>query len=314
MNREPIYVGVDVSKSTLDVAIRPSDKGWQVSNTESGISGLVDSMRELHPSLIILEATGSLEIPLVGALIEASLPVVAINPRQARDFAKATGKMAKTDTIDARILAHFAEAIRPTPRPLPDAQAQALSALLTRRRQVVEMLVAEKNRFRTATKPVRERIRAHIEWLEQELANIERGLGDGIQQSPVWREQEKLLRSVPGIGPVLSATFLVRLPELGTLNRRQIAALVGVAPLNRDSGTLRGKRTVWGGRATIRTALYMATLVATKWNPVIRAFYWRLCAAGKAKKVALTACMRKLLTILNTMLKHHTPWRYTVSA
>ena len=265
----------------------------------------------LHPSLVVLEATGGLEAPLTGALAEAGLPVVVVNPRQVRDFAKATGKLAKTDAIDAHVLAHFADAVRPTPRPLPDAQTQAIAALLARRRQMVAMLTAEKNRFRTANVVVREDILQHITWLKKRLSKLDTDLRETLRQSPIWREKDNLLQSVPGVGPVLSLTLLAQLPELGTLSRRQIAALVGVAPLNRDSGTLQGKRTVWGGRATVRTALYMGALVASRWNPVLRSFYHRLCAAGKPKKVALTACMRKMLTILNAMLKHRTPWGYT---
>jgi transposase len=310
MSHHSLYVGIDVSKATLDIAIRPIEQRWQVAHTEDGVHDLVLHLAGLHPYLVVLEATGGLETPLTGALAAAGLPVVAVNPRQVRDFAKATGKLAKTDAIDAHVLAHFAEAVRPTPRPLPDAQTQAIAALLARRRQIVAMLVMEKNRFRTASAPVRRRIQAHITWLEQELKDLDQDLGNTLRQSPLWREQEQLLRSVPGVGPVLSLTLLAQLPELGTLNRKQIAALVGVAPLNRDSGTLRGKRTVWGGRATVRAALYMGALVASRWNPVLRTFYQRLCAAGKPKKVALTACMRKMLTILNAMLKHRTPWDY----
>ena len=232
------------------------------------------------------------------------------NPRQVRDFAKATGQLAKTDPLDAAILAHFAEAVRPAVRTQPDAPTEELAARLARRRQLLEMLTAETNRASTAPAPVRRRIDAHVRWLRRELAQIDDDLDSLIQRSPLWRAQEDLLRSVPGIGPVMSRTVLATLPELGRLSHKQIAALVGVAPLNRDSGTLRGRRTCWGGRATVRRVLYMmATVTATKWNPVIRAFYQRLCAAGKRKKVALVACMRKLLIILNPMTKHQCPWR-----
>ena len=236
--------------------------------------------------------------------------MVVVNPRQVRDFAKATGKLAKTDSIDAQVLAHFGQAVRPTPRSLPDAQTQALEALLVRRRQVIAMLTAEENRLSRASTTVRQGIRAHITYLQGELRNLDNALGDSLRTSPLWRERDNLLKSVPGVGSVLSLTILAAMPELGTLGRRQAASLVGVAPLNRDSGALRGKRRVWGGRAQVRAALYMATLVATRFNPVNRAFYQRLCATGKPKKVALTACMRKLLTILNAMLKHRTPWGY----
>jgi transposase len=261
------------------------------------------------PTLIVLEATGGMEIPLTSALATAGLPVVVVNPRQVRDFAKASGHLAKTDALDAQVLAQFAEVMRPQPRPLPDAEARALAALLTRRRQLVEMLTAEKNRLLSAPSPIRTRLRTHITWLERELQSTNTALAEAIRQSPVWREKDELLRSVPGVGPVLTSTLLASLPELGTLTHKQIAALVGVAPLNRDSGTLRGRRTVWGGRAQVRAVLYMGAIVAARFNPVIRVFYQRLQRAGKAKKVALTACMRKLLTILNAMLKHRMPWR-----
>lgn len=309
MEKPLVFVGIDVSQDRLDVAVRPSGERWAAATAAPAISALVERLRALHPALIVLEATGGLELPVVGALGVAGLPVVVLNPRQVRDFARATGKLAKTDALDAHTLAHFAEVVRPSVRPLPDAATQALSALLTRRQQLVEMLTAEKNRLRTTLPPVRPRLQAHIAWLEQELRAVDEELHTTLRASPLWREKEDLLRSVPGIGPTVSLTLLAELPELGTLDRKKIAALVGVAPLNRDSGTWRGKRMVWGGRATVRAALYMATLVASRWNPVIRAFYQRLCAVGKPKKVALTACMRKLLTILNAMLEHRTPWR-----
>jgi len=308
---DKVYVGIDVAKASMDVAVHQSQQRWSFSNDDEGISKAVCCLREVAPALIVMEATGGIELPLAAALAAAGLPVAVVNPRQMRDFARATGKLAKTDAIDAKVIAHFGAAVKPTPHPLPGAQAQEFDALLTRRRQIVEMLTAEKNRLSSApSKAVREHIKAHIAWLEQELANINSDLGRRVRQSPIWREKDALLRSVPGVGPVLSFTFLADLPEVGTLDRKQIAALVGVAPLNQDSGALRGKRAIWGGRATVRAALYMSTLVATRYNPVIRAFYRRLCAAGKAKKVALTACMRKLLTILNAIVKHQTPWSY----
>jgi transposase len=309
MTTTPVFVGIDVSKDRLDVALRPTSARWAVAHEEAGITALVDRLRRHTPTLIVLEATGGLEVPLTGALAAAGLPVVVVNPRQVRDFAKATGKLAKTDALDASVLAQFAEVVRPALRPLPDAATQALSALLTRRRQLIEMLTAEKNRLGPAPPPVRKGIRTHITWLERRLADLDGELTQAIRESPVWREKDDLLRSTPAVGPVLSRTLLANLPELGTLTRQQIAALVGVAPLNRDSGAWRGKRRVWGGRAHVRAALYMSALVATRFNPVIRTFYQRLCAAGKAKKVALTACMRKLLTILNAMLKYRTPWQ-----
>lgn len=308
MTQSLIFVGIDVSKAQLDVALRPTGR-FVVPNDDSGIAQLLERLKVISPTLIILEATGGIELPLTGALAAAGLPVVVVNPRQIRDFAKAVGQLAKTDALDAQVLAHFADVVRPTPRPMPDAQTQELAALVTRRRQLIEMLTAEKNRMASARVVVRTQVQAHITWLEQALDQADTALADAIRQSPLWREKEELLRSVPGIGPVLTTTLLANLPELGTLTHKQIAALVGVAPLNRDSGTLRGKRTVWGGRAQVRATLYMAAIVGARFNPVIRVFYQRLCAAGKAKKVALVACMRKLLTIVNAMLKHRTPWR-----
>jgi transposase len=309
MEPTPLYVGIDVAKAHLDVAEGSTGALWRVANDEIGITEALRRLEVVAPALVVLEATGGYEASVAAALGVAGVPVAVVNPRQVRDFAKSMGKLAKTDALDARILALFGERVQPAARPLPDAQAQELSGLLTRRRQVVGMLTAEKNRLHIAPTAVRKDIHNHISWLERSLAKLNAELGDALQQSPLWRETEDLLRSAPGVGPVLTLTLVAEVPELGTLDRRQIAALVGVAPFNRDSGTLRGKRTVWGGRAPVRAVLYMATLVATRFNPVIRAFYQRLLAAGKPKKVALTACMRKLLTILNAMIKHRTPWR-----
>ena len=250
-----------------------------------------------------------MEMPLTGALMAAQLSTVVVNPRQVREFARATGRLAKTDALDAQVLAQFGEAVKPELRPLPDAATQELSALLMRRRQLVEMLTAEKNRLGTAASSACPDIQDHIRWLEHRLSDLDGQLAQAIRSSPSWRERDNLLKSTPGVGPVLSTTLLAELPELGSLSRKEIAALVGVAPLNRDSGTLRGRRTVWGGRSQVRAALYMAALVATRFNPVIRAFYQRLQAAGKPNKLALTACMRKLLTILNAMMRHQIPWR-----
>ena len=308
MTTASVFVGIDVSKQQLDIAVRPTARLWTVGNDEAGVSALIAELRQLAPTLIVLEATGGLEMPLAGALAATGLPLAIINPRQVRDFARSTGVLAKTDRLDAQLLARFAEVVRPDPRPLPDAQAQELRALVLRRRQLIEMLTAEKNRLSIAPRRIRPQIQVHIEWLHRQLAQFDDELRELVRSSPLWREKDDVLRSAPGVGPVLATTLLAGLPELGTLTRQQIAALVGVAPLNRDSGTLRGRRTVWGGRAHIRAVLYMATLVATRRNPVIAAFYQRLVAAGKARKVALTACMHKLLTILNAMLKHRTPW------
>ena len=274
---------------------------------------MIERLRELQPALIVLEATGGVERAVTRALASAEFPVVVINPRQVRDFAKATGQLAKTDTIDAAVLARFGEAVRPALRPLPDEVTWELRAVVSRRRQITEMIVAETNRLSGASKAVRKRINAHLRWLEAELKRADKDLDQSIRQSPIWKENEDLLRSVPGMGRVISRTLLAELPELGRLNRKQIAALVGVAPLNRDSGTLRGRRSIWGGRATVRAALYMGALVASRRNAVIQTFYRRLRNAGKAPKVALVACMRKLLTILNSMIKHKTHWSEIIS-
>ena len=304
------YVGIDVSQQWLDLAIRPADgPAERVANDTAGIDALLTRLEALEPKRIVLETTGGLERLLVAALVAAGLPVVPVNPRQVRDFARATGRLAKTDTLDAAVLAHFAEAVPLPLRPLPDAETQHLRDLLTRRRQLVEMLVAEGQRWHAAGPALRAGIEAHIAWLEQERERIEDELQASIQDSPYLRAQDQLLQSVPGVGPQISRTLLAQLPELGHIDRRQVAALVGVAPYNRDSGQWRGRRSIWGGRATVRAALYMGTLVATRHNPVIGDYYQRLLDRGKPKKVALTACMRKLLVILNAILKSNTPWQ-----
>ena len=308
MKQEETYVGIDVAKARVDIATRPWGDVWSVDYDEQAVSELVSSLLAMEPTMVLLEATGGLEVPLVSALAAAALPVVVVNPRQVRDFARATGKLAKTDALDAQVLAHFAEAVRPSVRPLRDADTQELNFLTTRRSQLVTMLVSEKNRLGRASHSVRPRIQSHITWLEQELSDLENDLREALRRSPVWREKDDLLRSVPGVGEQLSLSLLAYLPELGTLNRKQIAALVGVAPFNRDSGPRRGKRSVWGGRSRVRATLYMASLSASRYNPVLRVFYQRLLAAGKPKKVALTACMRKLLTILNAMIRSGQHW------
>lgn len=305
------FVGIDIAKADFVVACRPEETSWTATNDLAGIAAAVGRMRALAPTLIVLEATGGYETALVAAFAAAALPVVVANPRQVRDFAKATGQLAKTDHVDAQLLALFAERVHPTPRPLPDAALQQLDALMTRRRQLLDMATAERNRLEHAAAPIRRDISQHLRWLERRVAAVDRDLDDTIQKSPVWRAKEDLLRTAPGVGPVVSRTLLADLPELGQLNRKQIAALVGVAPFARDSGTLRGKRVVWGGRAAVRAVLYMGALVAARRNPVIRAFYRRLVAAGKPKKVALIACMRKLLTILNAMMRTNTRWQRT---
>ncbi len=303
------FIGIDVSKSQLDIAVRPDNKRWSSANTDADIAKVVETIKEFSPQIIVVEATGGLEMPLVAALSQASLPVVVVNPRQVRDFAKAVGRMAKTDRIDSEVLAHFGEAVKPEIRLLKDEDTQILTALVTRRRQVIDMLTAEKNRLGISSKIVRKDIQKHINWLQARLEDIDRNLDSAIRNSPAWREKDDLLRSVPGVGQVLSVSLITGLPELGTLSRRQIASLVGVAPLNRDSGLFRGKRTVWGGRANLRAVLYMATLSASRFNPAISLFYSRLIAAGKKSKVALTACMRKLLGILNAIVKNQIPWQ-----
>ena len=308
MGDVPCFVGIDVAKAQLDIAVRPSGERWAVSNDADGVVTLVEQLQLLHPILIVLEATGGLERVATAALATAGLPVVVVNPRQARDFARATGQLAKTDALDARALAHFADVIRPTPRPLPNAQTQELRALLGRRQQLIGMRTAEQNRLAGTSGRLIQDIEAHIAWLNARIAALDADIETLLRASPLWRENDDLLQSAPGIGPVCARTLLLELPEWGTLTRQQIAALVGVAPLNCDSGTLRGRRRIWGGRAHVRTVLSMGTLVATRYNPRIKAFYERLLAAGKAKKVALTACMHKFLTILNAMLKHRTPW------
>jgi transposase len=311
---ENVFVGIDVSKATLDIVMRPGGSRESIPNQEAQIGELVRRLSTLQVTLLVVEATGGVERRIVRALAAAELPVIVVNPRQVRDFAKATGRLAKTDKIDAEILAHFGEAVRPALRTLPAPGSEELRALIARRRQVTEMLTAETNRLTHSAKAVGKRIQAHIRWLEAELDRVDSELDQSIHQSPIWREQEDLLKSVPGIGPVISRTLLAELPELGKLNRKQIAALVGVAPLNWDSGMMRGRRAIWGGRATVRAALYMAALVASPCNPKIREFHRRLRAGGKAPKVALVACMRKLLTILNAMIKHRTRWSVIVEA
>lgn len=309
MTKAEVFVGIDVSKARLDVVVLPDEKTWSTTNDDDGISEIVAKLQDQAPSLILLEATGGLERRVLAKLAGAALPAMAINPRNVRDFAKSLGKLAKTDRIDAVVLARFAQAIRPPLRPIADEQTQELQAQLTRRRQIVEMIVAEKNRlFATDTNKVRKLIKAHIEYLQKQLSINEYDLDQTIKQTPIWLEKVDLLESTPGVGRATASTLVALLPELGTLGRKQIAALVGVAPFNRDSGTLRGRRAIWGGRASVRAALYMAALVGARHNPVIRALYRRLKAAGKPSKVALVACMRKLLTILNAILRDRLPW------
>lgn len=309
MSAESLFVGIDVAKATLDVALGSEGELFQVANDESGIAELAQRLSRLGPELLVLEATGGYESGVAGALAGAGIPVAVVNPRQVRDFAKSIGVLAKTDRIDARILARFAEAVRPEPRSLPTPEAKELEGLLSRRRQLVDMLTMEKNRLAIASGDrLKRNIKKHIEWLEEALRRANDDIDKAIRNSPIWREQEDLLRSAKGIGPVSARTLLADLPELGKLNRKQIAALVGVAPFNRDSGTLKGTRTCWGGRGPVRQVLYMATLTAVRGNLVIRAAYQRLRAGGKKPKVALVACMRKLLIILNAMMRDGRRW------
>ena len=307
-----MFVGVDVAKAELVVAVLPGEAQWTVTNDERGVRTLVERLRENAPTLIVLEATGGYELLAVAALAAAALPVVVVNPRQVRDFARATGQLAKTDRLDAGILARFAEQVRPALRLIATAEAQELDAMLTRRRQLIAMLGAERNRlgqvFGKGKRPVKKSLKTHIAFLEREIRMADSDLDEAVRGSPVWREQDDLMHSVPGVGSVLSRTLLADLPELGRLSRREIAKLVGVAPLSRDSGTFRGRRFVQGGRGPLRGVLYMGALVAARYNPVIRVFYLRLVAAGKPKKLALVACMRKLLTILNVMVRTRTRW------
>lgn len=302
-----VFVGIDVSKARLDVAVRPAGEVWSVTNDEAGIAELLAKLREVGPTLVVVEATGGFEIAMVAELA-TTLAIAVVNPRQVRDFARATGQLAKTDRLDAEVLARFAEAVQPEPRPLKDEETRHLAALVSRRRQLRDMIVAESNRLGMAPKKLHKGIQKHIDWMRRELRLLEKDLDDNIKSSPVWREKEDLMRSIKGIGPVSAATMLAEVPELGSLDRKKIAALVGVAPLNRDSGTHRGKRSIWGGRASARAVLYMATLTAIQWNPVLRAFYERLLANGKSKKVAITAAMRKLLTILNAVVRDQRAW------
>jgi transposase len=307
---EKLFAGIDISKSSLDVALSHSKEIKRFTNDEDGITELTRYLSGYPLELVVMEATGGLEKLVAAALTEAGIATVVVNPRQARNYAKAIGLLAKTDKIDARTLARFAQDIHPEVRPLPGEQTLQIKAAMARRRQVMGMITAEKNRLQGADSSVRPLIEEHIIWLHGQLKDIDRNLDNQISSSPIWRAKETLLRSVPGIGPVVSRTLIGSLCELGELNRKQVAALVGVAPFNRDSGTLKGKRAVWGGRAAIRGPLYMAALVATGCNPVIGAFYQHLLAAGKSKKVALTACMRKLITILNAMLRDNRAWQY----
>jgi transposase len=315
---QPLFIGIDVSKGRLDGAARPTGLPFGYDNSDEGIVALVAHLAALRPTLVVVEATGGLQVPLVAALAVAGIPTAVVNPRQARDFAKATGRLAKTDAIDAQTLAYFAEAIRPQPRPLADETAQSLQALLGRRRQLLDMRAAEQNRLgmgaKTLPAVVRRNVEKHTRWLTAQVEALDGELGAAIEASPLWRAKDDLLRGVPGIGPTVSRTLLAALPELGTLSRHKIAALVGLAPVADDSGQRHGRRHIRGGRTEVRCVLYMAALSAARYNPVLRAFYRRLRAAGKLAKVALTAVARKLLTIVNAMVRSGQRWAPAVPA
>ena len=303
-----VFVGIDVGKDVLFVAIRPFGDNLEIANREDGIADLVKRLRFLRPTLVVMEATAGYETPVAVAIYRAGIPVVISNPRLVRSFARATGHLAKTDKIDAGVIAHFAELIRPEPRRLEDPEEERLGRLVKRRKQLLRMIVMEKNRVAKGVPEMRKEIQKHLDWLAKDLERIDQALNDFIQSSPIWSAKNDLLQSVPGIGKVGAQAIISDLPELGTLNRKQIASLVGVAPLNRDSGNFKGRRSIWGGRAHIRTVLYMVAVVASRCNPVIKEFYERLCKAGKPKKVALTACIRRLLAILNAMMRNGTRW------
>jgi transposase len=306
----PSFVGIDVSKDRLDVSPRPSGEAFAVPRDGEGLERLTERLRTLAPALVVLEATGGFEITVAAALAGAGLPLAVVNPRQIRAFARALGRLAKTDRLDAEAIALFAERVRPAPRPVPAADARALAELVARRRQVVGMIGTERNRQRQARSPrVRRTLEATLATLQAQLAELDREIDATLRGSPAWREAEDLLTSVPGVGGITARTLIAELPELGGLDRRGLAALVGVAPINRDSGQWRGHRAIAGGRTAVRTVLYMATLTAIRWNPVLAAHYRQLVARGRPKKVALVACMRKLLGILNAILRDQTPWQ-----
>ena len=309
MSDASVFVGIDVSKDNLDVAVKPGNESFAVPNTSKGHDELCKRLRPFKPKLLVVEATGGMGLDAVIALCDAGIVVAIVNPRHVRDFAKACGQLAKTDCIDAAILADFADKIRPEPRPMPSEETRALDALITRRRQLVDMLAVEKNRLTTARKAMKKDILRHLAFLEKAIGQMDNDLQKSVEDSPIWRVNDDILQSVPGVGPTCATTLMAQLPELGMLDRKKIAALVGVAPLNRDSGYKTGRRIIWGGRAPVRAVLYMSTLVATRHNPVIRTHYEHLINQGKLRKVAMTACMRKLLTLLNAMIRDQSRWQ-----
>lgn len=305
------YIGIDVAKNSMEVAVNDSKEHWEYANDENGLAKLLAKMKRLSPALIVMESTGGYEIEIAAELQSNKFPVAVVNPRQIRDFARSVGILAKTDILDARVIARFAAMVQPEARVLPGEEIQKLGAIMMRRRQIIAMRTSEKNRLYSADSTVKKRIQVHIEWLNKELEDIDKELRQMIKENPDLKEKDEMIDGVPGVGPNLTITLLSELPELGSLNRKKMAALAGVAPFNRDSGKMRGKRTIWGGRKNVRTALYMATLVATRYNPILKAYYNHLLEAGKLKKVALIACMHKLLSILNAMLKTKTKWNYS---
>ena len=307
------YIGIDIAKESMEVMVYEGKEHWAYTNDEKGLAKLLAKMKRLSPCLIVLEATGGYEITVAAELQSHGFPVAVVNPKYIRDFAKSTGILAKTDILDAQVIARYAATVKPAPRVLPSEETRKLGVIIMRRRQITTMLTAENNRFQTADPAVKARIKLHIKWLEQELDDINKELKQKVQDNPDWKEKDAILQSVPGVGPNLSITLLADFPELGNLNRKQIAALGGVAPFNRDSGKMRGKRTIWGGRDSVRTATYMAAFSAIRCNALFKSFYKRLITAGKKFKVAMVACMRKLLCVLNAMLKNRTPWNYSVN-
>jgi transposase len=305
---KPNYVGIDVAKDSMEVTVHEGKERWAFSNDERGLTNLITKMKRLSPCLIVMEATGGYEVTIAAELQSRGFPAAVVNPRHIRDFARSVGILAKTDILDAKVIARYAATVQPTTRALPTEETKRLAGIMMRRRQIVAMRTAEKNRLHQADPAVKERIKVHITWLEQELNDLNKELKQMIESNPEWKEKSEIIQSVPGVGPNLAITILSDFPELGRLNRKQTAALSGVAPFNRDSGTMRGKRSIWGGRGVVRTAAYMSTISAIRFNPLLKPFYKRLIEAGKLRKVAMVACMRKLLCILNAMLKNHTTW------
>ena len=306
------YVGIDIAKDSMDVTVHEGKETWVYTNDEQGLAKLVSKMKKLIPCLIVMESTGSYELAVASELHSQGFPVAVVNPRHIRDFARSVGILAKTDVLDAKVIARYAAQVQPTPRALPEEEAKRLGVIMARRRQIIAMRTAEKNRLHQADPAVKEGIKEHIDWLNQKLDDIDKELGRMIESNPEWKEKNDIIQSVPGVGPNLAMTLLSDFPELGSLNRKQIASLSGLAPFNRDSGKMRGKRTIWGGRSSVRSASYMSAFSAIRWNPLLKTFYQRLRTAGKLRKVAMVACMRKLLCLLNAMLRNKTIWDYRV--